>query len=427
MGVTEVLRLIRRRWPILVAAMLIGVIGAYGYLKTVPVTYSASSTCYVSMATGTSVNDSYQGGLAAQERVRSYLELADSETVAQKVKDQLGLPISAQTLRGRITATSPPATTLIVISVTDSTPDGARRLADEAVSQFRALVAQLESIQVNQAPAARIAVVDAAALPSAPSSPKRSRILLMGLLAGIVLGGAAALARERLDRRLRTSADVAAVLPAPILGIIDDGRPGAPGELRRLRTRLGPGAKTILLTSLSRDSVPEVAIGLARTLADTGASVALVDADTTGHGSSAHVPVPATPGLTGLLHNGTPLDDAISDWDETGIAVLPLGDRDFRTADLLAGPRFGELMSKLRSEYDHIVMQGAPVAAAADAITLAIHCDTTLGVIELGSTTSGQVRGAVATFGEPNLSGAVVFSRTGSTLRKLLARIGNRR
>jgi|GEM_PF-6667143 len=427
MGVTEVWQLIRRRWPILVAGMLIGVVVSYGYLKTLPTTYTASSTCYVSMATGTSVNDSYQGGLAAQERVRSYLELADSQTVAQKVRDQLGLPISAQTLRGRITATSPPATTLIVVSVTSDTADGARRLADEVVSQFRALVAQLESIQVNTAPAARIAVVDPAALPAVPSSPKRSRILLMGLLAGLIVGGAGAFARERLDRQLHTSADIAAVLPAPILAIIDDGRPGAPGELRRLRTRLSPETKSVLLTALSRDSVPEVAIGLARTLADTGARVALVDADTTGAGSSAQVPVPATPGLTGLLRNDAPLDDAVTVWEETGIAVLPLGEMDLRTPDLLAGPRFAEVMSKLRIDYDHIVVQGAPVAAAADAITLAAHCDVTLGVIELGPTTSGQVRGAVATFGPDLLTGAVVYSRPGGRARKLLARIRSRR
>jgi receptor protein-tyrosine kinase len=428
MGLTDFWHLARRRWLIVIATFVLCVAASYGYLKTLPVTYTASSTCYVSMATGTSVNDSYQGGLAAQQRVRSYLDLVTSEIVAQRVKDQLGLAVSANELRGRISAVSPPATTILVISVHDSTAAGARRLTDEVVSQFRHLVDQLETIQWDAAPAARVAVVDQAQTPASPSGPQSKRILLLGVIAGLVLGLLAAFARERLDRRLRTSDEVAALLPVPILGIIDHGRPGAPGELRRLRTRLGddPDARSVLLAPLSQRSQPELAIGLARTLADAGDRVVLVDADTSGHGSSTHVPVHSAIGLAELLRRSSPLDNAVTTWDEAGIAVLPLGVIDARTPDLLASERFVELMSKLRSEFDHIVVECAPITAAADAIALARRCDTTLGVVELGPTTGPQVRGALATFGpgNPRLTGVVVFSRP-SGRRKLLRLSGS--
>ncbi|WP_280276462.1 protein tyrosine kinase [Nocardia wallacei] len=428
MGLTDIWRITRRRWPILLVALVLCTAAAYGYQRTQPVTYTASSTCYVSMATGTSVNDSYQGGLAAQQRVRSYLELAGSETVAQRVKDQLGLRESTASLRGRIGAASPPATTVIVVTARDSTAEGARILADEVVSQFRHLIAQLETIQVDAAPAARVAVVDTARTPGGPSSPQAGRTVLLGVLAGLALGFGAAFVRDRLDRRLRGSGDLAAILPAPILGIIDDGRPGAPGELRRLRTRLGTDTTSVLLTSLSDRSQPTVTANLARTLADTGDRVVLVDADTTGQGNSGLVPVRAAAGLAELLRGSAPLDDAIAAWPDAGISVLPIGVIDSRTPDLLASERFAEIMSKLHSEFDRIVVEAAPITAAADAIALARHCDATLGVVELGRTTAPQVRGALATLGSgaAQLTGAVAFTPAGSATRNILVRLGRR-
>lgn len=426
MGLIDYLHLFRRRWPIIVVAVLLCAAASIGYARSQPTTYAASSSVYVSMATGTSVNDSYQGGLAAQQRVRSYIDLATSATVAEFVKNQLGLQESVNDLRSRITAVAPPATTIIIISATADTADGARIIADEVVSQLRALIARLEVIQQDAAPAARATLIDKAQTPTDPTNPQTSRLLALGILAGLLVGLGAALVRDRLDKRLRTSSDLEAVLPVPILAIIDDGRPGAPGETRRLRTRLteDPEKTSFLFTALSPQSEPEVAVGLARSLSDTGARVVLIDADTSGRGSSSRIPVGAAPGLAELLRNSSSAAEAVVVWHEAGISVLALGVLDSRTPDLLVSDRFAEIMSKLRSEFDYIVVEAAPVTAAADAIALSRACDATVGVIELGRTTSTQVRGAVATFGldNPRLTGAVVFSRPDSRLKQLLRR-----
>lgn len=429
MGLMDYVHLLRRRWWIVVVAVVVCTGAGYGYASTLPTTYVATSSVYVSMATGTSVNDSYQGGLAAQARVRSYVDLASSVTVATFVHDQLGLKESVDDLRGKITAVAPPATTIIVISVQDSTASGARTLTDETVSQFRALISRLEVTQSDAAPAARAEVIDKAQTPTTPTGPQKKRYYLLGVLGGLVLGLGAAFVRDRLDRRIRTSTQLEAFVPVPILGIVDDGRPGAAGELRRLRTRLteDPDRVSLLLTSLSRESEPDVAIGLARTFADTGARVILVDADTSGRGSSSRVPVGSGAGLAELLRNSATAAETVVGWPEVGISVLPLGGMDFRTPDLLDSERFGDLMSKLHSEFDQVIVEAAPVTAAADAIALARRCDATIGVIELGRSTSNQVRGALATFGHDNerLIGVVVFSRPPRTLAQIVKHPGD--
>ncbi|WP_280432683.1 YveK family protein [Nocardia brasiliensis] len=162
MGLIDYWHIVRRRWVIIVAAVMVCLAAAGGYASTLPTTYLAASSMYVSMATGTSVNDSYQGGLAAQQRVRSYLDLATSATVAKRVIDDLGLQMSVGEVQSKIKAFSPPATTNLVITVESGTAAGARDLANSVVAQFRRLVDELETIERDAAPAARVAVVDRA-------------------------------------------------------------------------------------------------------------------------------------------------------------------------------------------------------------------------------------------------------------------------
>ncbi|WP_068054818.1 protein tyrosine kinase [Nocardia xishanensis] len=424
MGLTEYWRIARRRWLVVAGVALVCLAASAVYLGGQPTSYSASSSMYVSMATGTSVNDSYQGGLAAQQRVRSYLDLATSATVAERVIDDLSIDMSPGELRGKITATSPPATTLIVISVTDGNAQRARDLTNTVVAHFRRLIDELETIERDAAPAARVAVVDRAELPTSPNGPQSGRVLALGLLAGLALGGLAAFVRDRTDRTLRTSNDLEALLPVPIFAIIDEGRPGAADETRRMRTRLLHEGQThvIQVTGLSPRSEPEVALALAKSFADTGRSVVLVDADTSGGGGSERFGTGPGHGLAAVLR-GAPAAEALAGWPETGITVLPLGDADPQTADLLASERFSSVLAELRADFEHVVVQTAPVAAAADAIVVAPLCERTLGVVQLGATTAPQLRGALATFGSERLTGAVAYSRPGNRMQRLVGRL----
>lgn len=431
MGLIDYLRIARRGWLIIVVATLLGIGIAAAYTSTIPTTYEASSRLYVTMATGTSVNDSYQGGMAAQQRVTSYANLATSSNVAERVINDQKLSMSASELQSKIKATFPPATALIDISVTDESPERAKLLTDMVVAQFRRLVDELETTEIGAAPAARVTVVDLAQTPTSPTGPNLKRNLALGLLAGLVLGCLAALVRGRFDRRLRTSNDLANVLPVPTLAIIDVGEPGAEGETRRLRARLtqargGSDAMTLLVTSFSARSEPEVAIGLSKAFADTGRQVALVDADTTGHGSSEHLPVASDSGLAELLRKRSSPVEALCTWPEAGISVLPLGAVDAHTSDLLASERFAEIVSDLRNRFDYVVVEAAPVTTAADALAVSARCDGAVAVVELGTTTSQQVRGALATFaqGGSGLLGVVAMSKkSGNWFKRQVKRL----
>ncbi|WP_216908510.1 hypothetical protein [Nocardia noduli] len=469
MGFVDYLHIARRRWAVLLAGLVLGVVLAAFQIQSTPATYSASSTMYVSMATGTSVADSYQGGLAAQQRVRSYLELVSSDAVVDRVIGQLGLRLSRDEMRGKITVDAPPATTLLTVTVTDEDPERSRVMTDEVVSQLRALVDDLETIERTAAPAARVAVVDRAERPTDPSGPQSTKTLALGILAGLVLGAGAAFVWERLDRTVRAATELASL--GPILGSVTPGAESETDDLRALRARLPEQAKSVLISSIGPLPAPNVAGGLANTLAATGARVLLIDtaagrtvvtaadvvrADVTpvvadrplvpegdwpvhhngqsapvapvpvaatdggemlfenaaqrttvldlrkipakppvGDGGSPaappHIAAPAHPvappqpvvarsgGLGALLRGETAFADAVLAPGEQSYSLLPLGDADPTTSDLLASDRFDTVLTDAEARFDHVVV----AASGTDALAVAEKCDVTVAAVEL--------------------------------------------
>lgn len=405
MSLSDIGRIVGRRWIIVVVTTLAcaGLAAAYAFAS--PTTYTATTRLYVSMATGTSVNDSYQGGLAAQQRVTSYSHIAGGVTVAERVIDDLGLDSTPEELQSRISVTFPPASALLDISATASTPEGARILADKVAAQVRRLVGEIETTTVGAAPAAEANVIDPARTPTAPDGPDVARLVAIGLFGGLGLGCIAAFVRDRLDRRLRRPEQLTDVLDVPVLASVPRNGADARKGFTRLRARLtagagAPGPASLLLTSASRRSVPRVAVGLAEALAATGRRVVLVDGDVSGTGVSSRLSMAYGPGLAEWLRStacSTP-DDLLRP-APGGYVVLPLGAGDAHTSDLLDSPRLPELLSGLQDRFDHVLVDTAPVATDTAALTLAPRCAATVVVAELGSSSLPEVRAVVESLG----------------------------
>ncbi|WP_043628729.1 Wzz/FepE/Etk N-terminal domain-containing protein [Nonomuraea candida] len=96
-------------------------------------------------------------------------------------------------------------------------------------------------------------VISQAAPPESPSSPSLPLHLGTGLMAGLLTGSAAAYARDRLDRRLRTSADVERLTGLPVLGDLSSPREhGVLHELACAVVSACPG-KRLLVKALPAD------------------------------------------------------------------------------------------------------------------------------------------------------------------------------
>lgn len=105
------------------------------------------------------------------------------------------------------------------------------RDADTAKRAYEAVNNRLTQTNLeSQTTQTNVTVLSPAVPPLAPSFPKPPEVMLLGaVLLGIVLGGAAALGIEMLDRRIRSTEELAEMLQLPVIGVIARAR-----EPRRL-------------------------------------------------------------------------------------------------------------------------------------------------------------------------------------------------
>src|SRR5687767_2054346 len=110
-------QILRRRWRTL-ATVALGVV-ALAALVTMLATplYTSSTQFFVSTADSANSSQLAQGGVFTQQRVKSYSQLLKAPKLLDPVIAQAGVKDSSSALAGKITATTPPDTVLIDVSV----------------------------------------------------------------------------------------------------------------------------------------------------------------------------------------------------------------------------------------------------------------------------------------------------------------------
>ncbi|MGZ8397589.1 MAG: GumC family protein [Gemmatimonadales bacterium] len=291
--------------------------------------------------------------------------------------------------------------------------------------------------------AADIEILDLAPLPYRPAGVPRAGALTLGLLFGMLFGGAAAVLADVTNSAVRRPKELHDMTGTTELGIIPqlqslthdgvamprllagNGHNGKgtngngngcspevllspPGALsneaeafRMLRITLafswGEGPCTMVVTSAApREGKTLIATNLAVTFARGGARVLLVDCDI--HRPRLHRVFRASrsPGLMDLLRSGSadsPLPAAVNHRlaaiRRTGIdrlSLLPCGADAHHTPELLEPATLRGLLKQLRVDFDVILLDTPPVLVSADAATLAASADGVIMVVRAGQT-----------------------------------------
>ena len=285
--------------------------------------------------------------------------------------------------------------------------------------------------QELEQPDARL--VSAAAPPLAPGFPPRKLIVLLGTIAGALVGVMAALMRESADRTFRAADDIAAATGLPVIASVPvvAGRvPPATHVLRRpvspysealrklyigllLSDAPRPPKTTLLCSSVPGEGKSVLAASLARMLAANGKRVLVMDCDWRSPALHRVFHCSNKAGLAALMSEETPnLRDLIFTDPMSGVDVLAAGGWTPRAAHLMTSERMRQVIGIFAKNYDLVVLDGPPVLAAADALPLACMVDKSLFVVRWGHTPRAAVRDAMRQLAEvhADLAG-VVFSR----------------
>src|SRR4029077_13278146 len=178
-------------------------------------------------------------------------------------------------------------------------------------------------------------------------------------------------------------------------------QPGFGEAFRTLRTNVlfsstADGGQSLVVTSSGPgEGKTAVATSLALALAQTGQRVLLIDADMRRPRVHEVLEVRQEPGLSNVLTGDAKYDDSVMTIDNTELTVLPAGHTPPNPAELLGSTRFKDLLTRLKTRYDWVVVDTPPVMAVTDDPVAAHFCDAVVFVVGSQMTSRKVARTAV--------------------------------
>lgn len=411
MELRDYLRIVRRRWTLILVCVVVAVGVAAGVTFSMTPQYASSAKLFVS-TTPSSSGEAYQGSLFSAQRVMSYADLVNGQELSRRVIDETGLAMEPTELAGKISASVVPETVILQITVEDDDPQQAQQLTQAVAVELTEFVDELETPPGRSRAPIKASIVDSASFPTTPVSPQPVRNLGLAGVLGLLLGLGLAVLRELLDTTIKSNDDLEAITPAPLMAdIAFDNRaakeplvsslsPHAPRveAFRVLRTNLQfvdvdrKSKVFVVSSSVPGEGKTTTASNLAITLAQAGQRVLMVDGDLRRPQIATMFDLEPTVGLTTVLIGGIDLEEAIQYGDIPNLAFLTSGTIPPNPSELLQSHAMSELVRTAREEFDVILIDAPPLLPVTDAALLATQADGALLVVRHGRTTRDQLR-----------------------------------
>lgn len=409
MELVDYLRLLRRRWYVLVLALLLGAGGAVAETHQATKLYAASTTFYVAGPGGRPVSTLLAQD--AQARIATYAALANSGPVVRQALAAVPAGIAVNDYS--VNAAGVENTIFMRLGTQASTPQGAYQLALAYTKTLPRYISQFEQ-SGRSGTSTTIRVLEQPTVSSTPVSPKPTKNLLVGLGIGLVVGIFALFIVEALDNRLRTSEALERLTKLPVLATIPEEyggealvtttkpRSSRAEAIRQLRTNLQFATvdrtlrSVVVTSSVPDEGKTSIAADLAITFAAIGKRVILVDADLRKPSVARIMGVDGAVGLTSILIGEVQLREALIPWGREGnLRILPAGARPANPSELLASARMGEVFGQLTDAADVVVFDTPPLLPVTDGAVLGARSDGVLLVARLNATARSRLVTAV--------------------------------
>ncbi|VDC33981.1 GumC family protein [Pseudogemmobacter humi] len=285
-------------------------------------------------------------------------------------------------------------------------------LYDQFQTQLKETLAQ----QGIQRPDSRI--LSQAVIPDAPSAPRKSLILAMSMVLGLMLGTGIVLFREMTANRIRSSQELEALTGQSVFAQVPkiEGRgrrdvldylarnpaSAAAEAIRNLRVSIllssaGKPPQVIMLTSsVPGEGKTTTTLALAQNMTALGRKVLVLEGDVRLSPLNEYFDGIAKdkPGIGEVIEGRVRLRDAVQNIAGIG-DVLPESKIKINAADLFSSERFAAMIAEARGLYDVILIDTPPVLVVPDARIIAQQADAVIFVVHWDRTGAEQIRAAM--------------------------------
>ncbi|MCX8100507.1 MAG: polysaccharide biosynthesis tyrosine autokinase [Geminicoccaceae bacterium] len=276
-------------------------------------------------------------------------------------------------------------------------------------------------------------VIQVASPPEKPSSPGPVLFGAVGFIASLMLGTLLALLLERLDSGLRTARQVETHLGIPALGLVPRvdrlKRRQKPHQyllakplsayaesIRAIFTSLklsnvdDPPKVVLVTSSLPQEGKTTLALSLATFAARSSQRVLLLDLDLRHPSIHRDLGIEPRIGFIELMAGEASLADVIVHDEETDIDLLPVKKQTANPTDILGSNKMVSLIAELRSRYDFVVIDSAPLLGVTDTKVASLLADKVLFITQWEKTNVETARNGLSHLFEAKASvaGAVL-------------------
>lgn len=289
-----------------------------------------------------------------------------------------------------------------------------------------------EQEQIQQ-PDAR--VISRAERPLSPSYPRTGLLMAAATLVGLVLGAMLAILMEKFDDTFRAQDELEEITRLPSIGMIPligkrklKGGLTVPGYLvgrpassfaeafRSLWVTLshgglqGPPRVLAVTSALPGEGKSLTALSLARTVANLGGRVVLVDCDLRRSSVARMLDLQPAAHMDELLEGRASIDQAIVKDNATSLSIIAAHSMERPMLDLLNSQAMANLVAELRSRFDLVVLDSPPVMPVSETQVISRMADTTLFCVRWDSTQRDIVKSALRILKDiqVNLAGTVL-------------------
>ena len=373
----DIFRILKKNLILLISiTAAVFVLGMIYTLVIVKPTYKATTSVIVAIdkgpgSIGTDID--YTNSLKIVETVATY---ATDKAVLEPVAEAHN--IQWESLYKMVSTSTSNTKYIFTISVVNKDSNLAAALANEICDSLEEQTGINDAIKVFNVTVRQTSTVDKAAY----NSPNKTLYLLVSLVLGVVLGVAVIFVIELLSNKYKDRKEIEATIGEDVIGLLFDNKKNkidndvhlVQNDLKSLEpynkiatnikySNLDNPYKSILFTSTIMDELKStVCVNLAYSLVLNKKKVCLIDLDLRKPCVHKAFNVQKENGLVDYL-DGTMEKDEIIKHTDTGIDVITIGQKVLNPLVVLESKKLKDLIEELKSEYDYVLLDSAPVIA----------------------------------------------------------------
>jgi capsular exopolysaccharide synthesis family protein len=299
----------------------------------------------------------------------------------------------------------------------------------QALLQKRLNARVSENLEKRQK-AEQFRIIDPAKVPEKPFKPDRVKIVFLGSLVSLGLGGGLILLQEFLKPSYRRIEDLQENVHLPVLATIPayDTIQGTAQPLitqqqsnslvteqyRLLYTRMAAGIMGKLQTVFAVSSAIEgegktiTSLNLALVAArDFGKQTLLIEGDFKHPAFQKYIGLHTSRNLVDILFNGVELSSSMMSFGHTKLAVLPFGHCRENSVTILSSGEFSNFLTRAREYYELIIIDSPPILALPDMPIIKDSVDSILLVVRAEKTPREAVIKGIQLLGMEKIQGII--------------------